>query len=116
MRTPYGQDCKYYYADFHRGRNEQACRLVEAQPVSEPWQPDLCRACPVPSILRANACEHMVLTARVVKGLLGFGRKLIVEANCLKTNRAVPEPQIGCGQCNADIGLAALLGDEPSGR
>ena len=23
MRTPYGQECPYYYADYHRGRNEE---------------------------------------------------------------------------------------------
>ncbi len=116
MRTPFGQECKYYYADFHRGHNEQACRLVEAQAVTEPWQPDLCRDCPVPSILRANACEHMVLSARVVKGFLGFGRKLIVEANCLKSGGPVAEPHVGCGQCQGDSGLAALLGDDRSRR
>ncbi len=81
MRTPYGQDCKYYYADFHRGRHEQVCRLAEANPASETWQPDVCRSCPVPEILRANACEYLVLNGRVVKGLLGFGRKMVVEAS-----------------------------------
>jgi hypothetical protein len=70
----------------------------------------------VPSILRANACEHMVLSAHVVKGFLGFGRKLIVEANCLKSGGPVAEPHIGCGQCQGDGGLAALLGDDLSRR
>lgn len=112
MRTPFGQDCKYYYADFHRGRDEQICRLAEAQTNGEPWRPELCRDCPVPGILRANACEHLVLTGRVVKGFLGFGRKLQVEANCTKSQRAVPEPHVGCGQCHADDKLAALFGGD----
>ena len=116
MRTPYGQDCKFYYADFHRGRNEQVCRLAEANPASETWQPDVCRGCPVPEILRANACEHLMLTGRVVKGFLGFGRKLVVEASCTKTKRAVSEPHIGCGECHGDLPFAALFDDDSAGR
>jgi hypothetical protein len=112
MRTPFGQECKYYYADFYRGRNQQACRLIEANPASEPWQPEVCRDCPVPGIQRANACEHLVLSGRVVKGFLGFGRKMAVEASCLKTKRAVPEPHIGCGECHASASIATLFGGE----
>ncbi len=110
MRTPFGQECKYYYADFHRGRDQQTCRLVEANPASEAWQPDLCRDCPVPGILRANACEHLILTGRVVKGFLGFGRKMLIEAHCRKTDRPVSEPHIGCGECHANDHLAELFG------
>jgi hypothetical protein len=92
------------------------CRLAEANPESADWQPDICRTCPVPAILRANACEHLTLTGRVVKGFLGFGRKLIVEANCTRTKRAVSEPQVGCGECHGDLPLAALFDDDPAGR
>lgn len=112
MRTPFGQECKYYYADFYRGRNEQTCRLAEASRISEPWNPDVCRSCPVPGILRANACEHLTLNGRVVKSFLGFGRKMIIEATCTKTKRAVPEPHIGCGDCHDDSIAAALFGEE----
>ncbi len=116
MRTPFGQECKYYYADFYRGRNLQACRLAEANPESDAWNPDVCHSCPVPGILRANACEHLVLSGRVVKGLLGFGRKMVIEASCTKTKRAVPEPHIGCGECHADLLAAGLFSEEPPQR
>lgn len=116
MRTPYGQDCKFYYADFHRGRNEQICRLAEAHPDSADWQPDVCRTCPVPAILRANACEYLTLTGRVVKGFLGFGRKMVIEATCTKTKRAVSEPHVGCGECHGDSPFAALFDDKTAGR
>ena len=116
MRTPYGQECKYYYADFHRGRDLQECRLIEANPESEPWAPDVCRNCPVPSIQRANACEHLILNGRIVKGFLGFGRKMLVEASCLKTKRAVPEPHIGCGECHVDLLTAGLFGEDTPQR
>ena len=76
MRTPYGQECKYYYSDFYRGRSQEECRLAAADPKSEPWNPDICRGCPVPAVLMANACEHMVLEGGIVKGWFGFGRKM----------------------------------------
>jgi len=111
MRTPYGQECPYYYADYHRGRNEELCRLVEASPASEPWIPDVCKDCPVPAIARANACEHMTLQGRVAKGFLGFGRKIVVEAYCAKAQRKVAEPQIGCGQCHGDAKIVELFNE-----
>jgi hypothetical protein len=52
----------------------------------------------------------------VVKGLLGFGRKMIVEASCLKTKRAVAEPQIGCGECHGESPFAALFDDTSDRR
>ena len=114
MRTPFGQECKYYYADFHRGRSHQECRLVEGNPESAAWTPDVCRGCPVPDILRANACQYLILNGRVVKGFLGFGRKMVIEATCLKTKRNVSEPHVGCGECHADSLAATLFGEERS--
>ena len=111
MRTPYGQECSYYYADFNRGRSEQICQLVQANPASEPWIPDVCKDCPVPGIARANACEHMQLRGRVVKGFLGFGRKIIVDAYCTKAQREVAEPHIGCGECHGDSQIARLFNE-----
>lgn len=111
MRTPYGQECTFYYADYNRGRSEQVCRLVEGNARSEPWIPDVCKGCPVPSIVWANACEHMRLQARVVKGFMGFGRKIVVEASCLKTHRTVTEPHVGCGECHGDAQLANLFNE-----
>lgn len=116
MRTPFGQECKYYYADFYRGRHEETCRLAEANPASESWSPEVCRNCPVPGIQRANACEHLTLTGHIVKGFLGFGRKMVIEATCMKTKRAVLEPHIGCGECHASTLAATLFGDEPPQR
>jgi hypothetical protein len=111
MRTPYGQECPYYYADFNRGRNEQICQLAQASPASEPWIPEVCKDCPMPGIARANACEYMQLRGRVVKGFLGFGRKMIVEAYCTKVQRKVDEPQIGCGECHGDAQIAHLFNE-----
>jgi hypothetical protein len=104
MRTPAGFDCKYFYADYYRGRNKQECRLiaenVARQVATEKWTPDLCRQCRAPKILLANACPNLRLQARVVKTWLGLGRQVVVTAACAKTREAVREPEIGCGHCH----------------
>ena len=100
MRTPAGTECPYFYGDYYRGRNQEECRLLEAAPPANHWTPDLCRTCPVPAITRANACPHLVLTASISKTLLGLRRQVKIEAYCTKTNQAVSEPQIGCGECH----------------
>lgn len=100
MRTPYGAECKFYYEDFNRGRSRQECRLLERQPGAR-WSPDLCRACPVPRILLANACAHLTLHAKITSGFFGLGRRVELSASCAKTGERVSEPAIGCGQCHA---------------
>lgn len=96
MRTPAGSECKYFYGDYYRGRSREECQLLGPQ-----WKPSLCRPCPVPGILRANACEHMQLSARLTRSLLNaFQPRLAVSAFCLKANRPVAEPHVGCGECH----------------
>lgn len=100
MITPAGKECRYFYADYHRGREHEECRLLEAASPPERWTPDLCFTCPVPDIVRANACSHMVLEGRVERPFPYIKRKVRVKAYCTKTLRDVPEPQIGCGECH----------------
>jgi len=99
MRTPAGMECKYYYEDFNRGRDIQECRLVDLNPRSEPWRPNLCRTCPVPAILRGNACPNMVLGGWVGRRWLLI-RQVRVAARCTLTEQPVVDPMIGCGQCH----------------
>jgi hypothetical protein len=99
MRTPAGIECKFYYEDFHRGRSKQECRLIQRSPDSEPWRPHLCETCPVPEILRTNACPNMVLEARVGRRWLLF-RQVKVKAYCLLSMEEVAEPRVGCGRCH----------------
>jgi len=99
MITPYGQRCKYYYEDFHRGRSVQECRLLKDNPQEERWDPSLCRTCPVPGILRANACPNMVLEGRIVRRFL-FWRRVEVSAFCLEALEEVKNPYVGCGRCH----------------
>jgi hypothetical protein len=102
MLTPAGTECPFYYADFHRGREKQACRLIERTPDGGNWTTDLCGRCSVPRIMLANACPNMVLEARVKSGFLGLGRGVEVSAHCLRSLQEVAEPEIGCGQCHID--------------
>jgi hypothetical protein len=83
-----------------RGRSTQECRLIGRNPTSERWQPALCRDCPVPAIVRDNACPNMALEAKVVKGWLGLARRVEVYAVCTLTLTQVHEPRVGCGQCH----------------
>ena len=99
MQTPYGAECKFYYADFHRGRSTQECRLPQ-QDSTDKWRPDLCRSCPAPRILLANACQHLVLVGQIDPGFLGLNRKMKVLASCRKIEGPVDEPAIGCGHCH----------------
>ena len=100
MITPAGKECRYFYADYHRGREHEECRLLEAATPAERWLPDLCFSCPVPNILQANACSHMVLEGQVERPFPYIKRQVLVKAYCTKTLRKVSEPQIGCGECH----------------
>ena len=99
MRTPAGIECKYFYGDYFRGRSLEECRLLKAS--GENWTADLCKTCPVPGIVRANACEFLQLHPVVVRPFsAAFQRRVQVSAFCEKTNRDVKEPYIGCGECH----------------
>lgn len=113
MRTPAGSECPHYYEDYHRGRETQQCRLIEATPNGGHWTPDLCRRCPVPRIVLANACPNLVLEARVKSGLLGIGRGVQLAAHCIRSAGPVAEPEIGCGQCHGPLDLPLPARDAP---
>ena len=100
MKTPYGKECKYYYSDYFRGREEQECRLIGNNPDSDKWFPPLCQTCPVPEILMANQCQHLRLYGRVGKSLFGLTRKVEVEGFCDQHFLDVTEPRVGCGHCH----------------
>lgn len=100
MRTPAGVECRYFYGDYYRGKNHEECRLIGDAPPPGDWNPSLCFSCPVPAILRANACEFMVLHGEVKRFLGVFKKQVVVSAYCTKSNLKVTEPQVGCGQCH----------------
>jgi len=62
MRTPAGKECEYYFEDYHRGA-APSLPADRAQPRVAPWTP-ACADMPVPDILQANACPHLMLDAQ----------------------------------------------------
>lgn len=113
MITPAGNECRYYYEDYYRGRETQECRLIAQNRRSAPWQPALCKHCPVPGILRANRCPSLVLEGAVAKGFLGFGQKVTVRAVCSEYLVEVERPHVGCGRCHEGPGVEILTTIDP---
>ncbi|HLF88364.1 MAG TPA: hypothetical protein VI451_05420 [Anaerolineales bacterium] len=109
MRTPAGTECPHFYGDYFRGRNREECRLLQRTAPDQTWTPDLCATCPVPDIVRANACEHQQLNARIHRSFPFLRRSVRVNPYCTKCACAVADPHIGCGQCHGDIEF--LLGE-----
>ncbi len=116
MRNPAGVECRYYYQDFHRGREIRECRNVAENEQSQPWRSEDCARCPVPAILRANADEALELRVTIEKPWWGFGRRLTVSACCQKHQQRITDPYVGCAECRAERpGLElfrSALGDE----
>lgn len=110
MITPAGTECRFYYSDYYRGRETEECRLLARNRRSEPWRRELCKSCPVPGILRANACPNLVLEGSVGRGMLGLGKKVVVTAVCSKHLVEVDKPQVGCGHCHEGRPGADILG------
>lgn len=77
--------------------------MIDRTPNSGQWDPSLCQKCPVPGIVRANACPHMVLELRVKSRLLGLSKQVEVSAVCTRSLEDVEEPHIGCGRCHIDM-------------
>ena len=100
MQTPFGKECRYFYGDYIRGKNHEECRLLENIASDQKWSSKLCKSCPVPAIILANACQSMVLKGNVSSGFLGFGRSMKITAFCEKSKSQVNEPHIGCGLCH----------------
>jgi hypothetical protein len=114
MRTPAGSECRFYYEDFYRGSSLQECRLLSRNPRSRPWEPRLCDRCPVPGILRANACPNMVLEAKAVRRWFNLVNRVEVYAVCTKHQVEVADPHVGCGHCHPEA-LTLLRANEHRG-
>ncbi len=85
-----------------------------AESRSEPWQPRLCQTCPVPGILRANACPNLVLEGRIERQLLGLKRQVVIEAVCVKHLESGFDAHIGCGHCHEERPGAKMF-ERPKG-
>ena len=100
MKTPNGKECDHYYADYHRGRDVQECRLVEKNPESKPWKPHHCQLCPVPDILRTTRDGSLKLDITIRDKWFGFKEEFRVEGWCSECFSEVPDPMKGCPNCS----------------
>lgn len=105
MRTPAGKECRHYFADFHRGRHVQECRLIKYNPQSMRWRPGDCANCPVPDILNANASPLLRLEVTVKSRLLGLGRQVEVRAFCREEQIPLEDAYTGCVDSETNKGL-----------
>ena len=111
MQTPAGKECRFFYGDYFRGREQEECRLLERNGLD--WYPELCYACPVPDILLANSCEHMRFEPELKRPLFFMKAQVNVTTHCVKCTCAVDEPRIGCGQCHELPDIFIVAPDDP---
>ena len=109
MRTPAGKECRFYYEDHFRGREKEECRLLQRNPNAGRWKPSHCNTCPVPDILRQNACPNLALEGRIHKSLLGLREQVTVYAVCTSSLKEVDNPAVGCGECHRHRPGAEIL-------
>lgn len=100
MRTPYGIECAYFYGNYFRGKSDEECRLIGRHKAPNNWTSDLCLTCPVPGILRANACQYMTFTPSISKKWFLGKRQVTVVSICSKSKTIVKTPHVGCGLCH----------------
>jgi len=111
MRTPFGKNCRFFYGDYHRGRNQEECRLLSSSGFN--WSLYLCEKCLVPDILLANGCEHMQLNPELKKAAFFLRPQVQISAYCEKSKSGVDKPRVGCGQCHPSLDAFVMLTDEP---
>ena len=92
--------CRYYFADYFRGRDHEECRLIRRNPDSLPWRRSLCDTCPVPDILLNTNCKEIALEAEVVKRW-GVMERVEVYAVCARHLIELEDPK-HCPQCAAE--------------
>jgi hypothetical protein len=100
MKTPAGKECRYFYGDYYRGRNQEECRLLQSARPALLWSAELCKTCPVPAILMANACPHMVLEPRLTRPFPFIKRQVEIRTACERSKGRDFDPHIGCGECH----------------
>lgn len=93
-------NCRYFYGDYHRGKDYEECRLIKRNPESRPWRRALCDSCPVPDLLVNTTCREIALEATVTRrwGLL---ERVEVYAVCAKHLIELDDPN-HCPKCEAE--------------
>jgi len=97
-------NCRYFYGDYHRGKNIESCRLIEANRESpRPWERKLCDSCPVPEMLIASNSRDLLLEGEVDR-VFFRDRVKITFAVCSKYMVELENPR-HCPECAAEDDL-----------
>lgn len=91
-------NCRYFYGDYHRGRNREECRLLDANPNNQiPWKRKLCDSCPVPALVMTSNTPELVLEGEVKRKFLRE-RVEVTFAICQKHLIELRDPRF-CPKC-----------------
>jgi hypothetical protein len=101
VKNPAGAECAFYYEDFARGAALQECRAAR-QAGSAEWRPDVCAACAVPGILKANGSARLVIRISIGRTLIRRRPRVRVIASCAVHGGPLADPYTGCQACNAE--------------
>ena len=99
MPTNTSPNCRFFYEDYHRGRETTECRLPKSRD-SLRWERKICDSCPVPGILRDTNCAHLALEGSIRKRF-GLLQRMEVFAVCTKHMIELKDPR-ECPQCEAE--------------
>lgn len=94
-------NCRYFHGDYYRGKNVEACRLLEANPDNEiPWKRKHCDTCPVPAVLIGSKSRDLELEGTVKRRVLRE-RVEITFAVCTRHMEQLSDP-LQCPACAAE--------------
>jgi len=94
-------NCRYFYGDYHRGKNIEECRLIDSNPDNQrPWRRKLCDTCPVPEILITSNSRDLLLEAEVKRKFLR-DQVEVTFAVCAKHMNELEDGRY-CPQCAAE--------------
>lgn len=102
MINPAGVECPHYYQDFMRGSEIRRCQARRSSR-SDRWDVSQCGRCPVPGIVVQNGSPQLQLTLTAIRKRFLRPARVLVEGWCIKHALPVPEPHLGCAECNAGI-------------
>ena len=94
-------NCRYFYGDYFRGKNVEACRLLEANPNNTiAWKRKHCDSCPVPAVLISSNSRDLELEGTVTRQFLRE-RVQITFAVCTRHMVELSDP-LHCPGCAAE--------------
>lgn len=91
-------NCRYFYGDYHRGKNVEECRLLARNADhGRSWKRKLCDTCPVPELIIASQCRHLELEAEIRRKFLR-DQVVVTFAICTKHMIELDDPHY-CPLC-----------------